>query len=101
MSKRKQITREELKKVVVIGSSYKPAAQDVARAVVTWLERAKIEVIPDIDGESQIDIYPVGGSGGVRLVHVEPRAFDGVDGEAKDFDPGPAAVVSFDDPLLG
>ncbi|MCR8546636.1 hypothetical protein M4578_02255 [Salipiger sp. P9] len=57
--------------------------------------------IPDIDGESQIDIYPVGGSGGVRLVHVEPRAFDGVDGEAKDFDPGPAAVVSFDDPLLG
>lgn len=51
MSKRKQITREELKKVVVIGSNYKPAAQDVARAVVTWLERAKIEVIPDIDGD--------------------------------------------------
>ncbi|MBN9888393.1 hypothetical protein [Salipiger abyssi] len=59
--------------------------------------------IPDIDGESQIDIFAIWGTNGTAAtsVHVEPRAFDGVDGEAKDFDPGPAAIVSFEDPLLG
>lgn len=55
MSKpRPRLVREELKQVVVIGSRYKPAGQDVARAVVTWLERAGIEVIPDIDGDQDL-----------------------------------------------
>ena len=42
------------KTALVIGTTYKPAAQDVARAIVTWLERAGIEVIQDIDGDMDL-----------------------------------------------
>ena len=47
----RRVTREDLKRVVVIGSRWKPASQDVARAVVSWLTHAGIEAVPDFDGE--------------------------------------------------
>lgn len=46
----RRLLREDLKRVLVIASIYKPAAQDVARAVVAWLEQAGIEVLSDFDG---------------------------------------------------
>ena len=49
------IRRDGLKRVVVVGSSYKPAGQDVARAIVTWLERAGIEAIQDVEGEADLE----------------------------------------------
>lgn len=39
-----------IERVVVVSSAYKPEGQDVARAIVTWLERAKVEVVQDIEG---------------------------------------------------
>ena len=39
-----------IKRVVVVSSAYKPEGQDVARAIVTWLERAGVEVVQDIEG---------------------------------------------------
>lgn len=45
------VQREAIRRVVVVSSPYKPDGQDVARAVVTWLERAGIEAVPDIDGQ--------------------------------------------------
>lgn len=56
--------------------------------------------IPDIAGESYVDIYAIWGTNGTAAtaVHVEPRAFDGIDGEAAT---GPAAMVTFEDPLFG
>ena len=46
----RKLLRASLKRVLVIASNYKPAAQDVARAVVAWLTQAGIEVLPDYDG---------------------------------------------------
>lgn len=54
MSKRR-IERATLRKVVVVSSPYKPAGQDVARAIVTWLERAGLEALPDIEGEADLE----------------------------------------------
>jgi NAD+ kinase len=59
VSKRK-IERAAIKRVVVVSSPYKPAGQDVARAIVTWLERAKIEALPDIDGEEDLEDLAAG-----------------------------------------
>lgn len=39
-----------IERVIVVSSVYKPEGQDVARAIVTWLERAGVEVVEDIDG---------------------------------------------------
>jgi NAD+ kinase len=41
---------QAIKRVVVVSSAYKPEGQDVARAIVTWLERADVEVVQDIEG---------------------------------------------------
>jgi NAD+ kinase len=49
-----RLERDSLRRVLVIGSPYKPAGQDVARAVATWLERAGIEVIEDF--EAKLDL---------------------------------------------
>jgi len=49
--KRRPLLREDVRRVLVIASTYKPSAQDVARAVVTWLERAGLEVLTDLDGQ--------------------------------------------------
>lgn len=46
----RKLLRDSLKRVLVIASNYKPAAQDVARAVTAWLARAGIEAVPDYDG---------------------------------------------------
>lgn len=46
-----RIERAAIRKVVVVSSPYKPEGQDVARAIVTWLERAGLEAISDIDGQ--------------------------------------------------
>lgn len=46
----RKLLRESLKRVLVIASNYKPASQDVARAVTAWLTRAGIEALPDYDG---------------------------------------------------
>ena len=55
MSEKDKIKREDLKRVLVLSSRYKPAGQDVARAIVTWLERAGVEVIEDIEGEANLE----------------------------------------------
>jgi NAD+ kinase len=54
------IKREDLKKVLVVSSPYKPAGQDVARAIVTWLTRAGIEAVTDIDAEKDIEALAKG-----------------------------------------
>jgi len=43
-----------VQRVVVVSSAYKPEGQDVARAIVTWLERAKVEVVQDIEGTKDL-----------------------------------------------
>lgn len=40
----------EINRAIVVSSVYKPEGQDVARAIVTWLERAGVEVVEDIEG---------------------------------------------------
>src|SRR2546425_11259018 len=50
----KIIKREEVKTVVLTSSTYKPAAQDVARAMGVWFERAGIAVRPDYDGSADL-----------------------------------------------
>ncbi len=67
----KALAREAVRKVIVYGTPHKPAGQDVARAIVTWLERAGVEVVPDVDGAVDIPrdaadadlVIAVGGDG--------------------------------------
>lgn len=54
------IKREAIKKAIVVSSPYKPASQDVARAIVTWLERAGIEAIQDIEGNANLEVLAKG-----------------------------------------
>ncbi|MCA0871845.1 hypothetical protein LCL97_13485 [Seohaeicola saemankumensis] len=57
--------------------------------------------VPDIDGESQLDVYAIWGTNGTAIhVNVRPPV------EWMHIDPvipgdGPAAVVTFEDPLFG
>lgn len=51
----RRLEREQLRKVVVIGSRWKPAGQDVARAIVGWLSHNGVEVVEDIDGELDLE----------------------------------------------
>ena len=37
-----EVKREAIKRVVVVSSPYKPSSQDVARAIITWLQGAGI-----------------------------------------------------------
>ena len=55
MTRARRLDRGELKKVVVIGSRWKPAGQDVARAIAGWLEHNGVEVVADIDGQADLD----------------------------------------------
>jgi NAD+ kinase len=48
------IRREDLKRILVVSSTYKPEGQDVARAIVTWLQRAGLEVVEDIEGKGDL-----------------------------------------------
>ena len=50
----RRLSRADIKRVVVIGSRWKPAGQDVARAIVGWLEHAGVEVVVDVDGEQDL-----------------------------------------------
>ncbi len=50
-----RIDREGISRVVVVSSPYKPDGQDVARAMVTWLERAGVEAVPDIEGAVDLE----------------------------------------------
>jgi NAD+ kinase len=43
-----------IRSVVITSSSYKPAGQDVARAVSLWFERAGVQVKLDIDGKQDL-----------------------------------------------
>ena len=67
----RRVRRGDIKRVVVVSSRYKPAGQDVGRAIVTWLERANLEAISDVDGLLDLEqeakgadlIISVGGDG--------------------------------------
>lgn len=50
MTNERTLRREDLKKVVVYGSRYKPAGQEVARSIAQWLERAGLETLVCVDG---------------------------------------------------
>ncbi len=43
-----------IKSVVIASSTYKPAGQDVARAVSLWFERAGLKVTTDLDGSKDL-----------------------------------------------
>src|SRR2546423_5408565 len=76
--------KDVIRSVVVTSSSYKPAGQDVARAVSLWFERAGLTVKLDIDGKQDLaelgkgcDLcVSVGGDGTMletaRRMHREP-----------------------------
>ncbi|MGE0711915.1 MAG: NAD(+)/NADH kinase [Planctomycetota bacterium] len=54
MKRFRRLRREEIQRVLVVSSAYKPEGQDVARAIVTWLQRAKLEVVEDIEGKGDL-----------------------------------------------
>lgn len=57
---RPALRRDSLKRVLVVSSRYKPEGQDVARAISTWLERAGIEVLEDIEGTLDLSEFARG-----------------------------------------
>ena len=48
------VHREDVKAVVITSSNYKPAGQDVARALGVWFERAGVKVHADIEGTADL-----------------------------------------------
>jgi NAD+ kinase len=44
------LKREDLKKVLVYGTRYKPASQEVARSIAQWLKSAGMETVAAVDG---------------------------------------------------
>jgi NAD+ kinase len=46
--------KDPIHSVVITSSSFKPAGQDVARAVSVWFERAGVEVRMDLDGTKEL-----------------------------------------------
>ncbi len=48
------LAKSPIRSVVITSSSYKPAGQDVARAVSLWFERAGVVVKLDIDGKQDL-----------------------------------------------
>jgi len=54
------LQREDVRRALVVSSAYKPEGQDVARAIVTWLERAGVDVIQDIDGKEDLSVLAKG-----------------------------------------
>lgn len=69
MTAERALRREDVRKVVVFGSRYKPAAQEVARGIALWLERAGVDTVSALDGKldatsAQADLMiSVGGDG--------------------------------------
>jgi NAD+ kinase len=45
------LRREDVRKVVVFGTRYKPAAQEVARGIAQWLERAGLTTVSALEGK--------------------------------------------------
>lgn len=50
----RSIRREDVKAVLITSSTYKPAGQDVARAMAVWFERAGVKVFADFDGKADL-----------------------------------------------
>lgn len=50
MSAERSLTREQVRKVIVFASRYKPAGQEVARAIIAWLTKSGLETVASLDG---------------------------------------------------
>ena len=62
------LQREDVRRALVVSSAYKPEGQDVARAIVTWLERAGVDVIQDIDGKEDLSVLAKGAVWGEDII---------------------------------
>ncbi|MCO5167956.1 MAG: NAD(+)/NADH kinase [Planctomycetes bacterium] len=54
MSPARSLRREDLRRVLVYGTPFKPAGQEVARSIAQWLERAGLETLTFVDGQEDI-----------------------------------------------
>jgi NAD+ kinase len=55
MTAERALRREDLRKVVVYGTKYKPASQEVARSIAQWLSRAGLETAAVVIEENDRD----------------------------------------------
>ncbi len=76
MTGERTLRREDLRRVVVFGSRFKPAGQEVARSIAQWLERAGLETLLFVDGAEGVE----GGDLSTRVVGADLAISVGGDG---------------------